>query len=195
MVRTCFLKLHEVEAGALESLYQELEREALQAMGDIEQDKIVFMRSADMRYVGQEHTVTINVSQDLDTREKLQVIKKDFDTAHEIRYNHSAPHENAEIVSVRVAAMGIIDKPEMKTLPKGSAAPPAEAVRDKRQVIFEDPKQPIECPIYYRDELLAGNIIQGPAVIEEDTCTILLPPGSEMEVGEFGQLIIEVNAQ
>jgi len=195
VVRTCFLKLSEVEIQDLESLYKELEREALLSIGEVDQKDIVFLRSADMRYVGQEHTVTINIPHGLDKPEKLQTIKKDFDTAHEIRYNHSAPHENAEIVSIRVAAVGLLDKPEIKALPKGNAAPPEEAVREKRQIIFDDPRQPIECPIYYRDKLLAGNRIQGPAVIEEDTCTILLPSNAVLEVGEFGQLTIEVNAK
>ena len=64
-------------------------------------------------------------------------IKKLFDDAHELRYSHSAPGESADIVSLRVSAIGRLGKPQFPKISLGDATPPAAARRGTRAVIFE----------------------------------------------------------
>jgi N-methylhydantoinase A len=195
VVRTCFIRLNESALQDIEALYSELEQEALLSvqMVGISQNDVHFIRSVDMRYVGQEHTVTIDIPNSIPVENRKRVIKDRFDEAHEIRYNHSAPEEEAEIVSLRVAAMGVMNKPILTKLEQGYSAPPESSQRPNRNVIFYDPNNPVDCPVYDRSRLLAGNRIEGPAVIEEDTCTTLLPKHASALIGEYGQILIEVS--
>lgn len=194
IVRTYIMPLQQVTASDIESFYLELEEEALQAIravNDIPFD-VSFQRTVDMRYVGQEHTVTLAVPSGLSNEEDKSKLKMGFDKAHESRYNHSAPDEEAELVTLRVAAIGIINKPELLTLPQGDENPPVESERGNRTVIFDDPSVPVNCKVYDRSKLLWRNRITGPAVIEEETSTTLVPPASYAVVGTYGHLSIEI---
>ena len=50
----------------------------------------------------------------------------------------------------------------------------------------------MECPIYLRSGFKSGDNLKGPAVIEDIGATILLHPGDNLQVNEFGHLMIEV---
>lgn len=195
VVRTCFLRLNESSLIDIETLFSELEQETILSVQQVInlQKDIKFIRSVDMRYVGQEHTVTIDIPNNQDEKNMKKIIKDKFDEAHEIRYNHSAPLEEAEIVSLRVAAIGMMNKPEILKLTQGEQIPPQSAHRSNRMVIFDDPMKPIDCPVYDRSQLIHGNRIIGPSVIEEDTCTTLIPSFASAFIGEFGEIIIEVS--
>ena len=97
---------------------------ALEASG-ISADRIVFERAADMRYVGQEHAVAVRMPADVGDESARAEIKRLFDDAHELRYSHSAPEESADIVSLRVSAIGRLEKPQVPEIPQGEAEPPA----------------------------------------------------------------------
>src|ERR1700694_1812648 len=71
------------------------------AASSIEPQKIVVKRAADMRYVGQEHAVTVDLPLKVFERQDRVAIKRAFDAMHELRYGTSAPDERAEIVSLR----------------------------------------------------------------------------------------------
>src|SRR5690606_11098483 len=95
----------------------------------------VIQRGADMRYVGQEHAVTVDLPFDLFRLRDRAGIKARFDAVHETRYGYSAPKEKAEIVSLRSATIGLMRKPALEPLSK-AAADPAQAFRGKRAVYF-----------------------------------------------------------
>ena len=76
-------------------------------------------RGADMRYVGQEHAVTVDIPIDLFKAKDRDGIKKRFDAVHETRYGYSAPQENAEIVSLRSATIGLMRKPASEPIGTG----------------------------------------------------------------------------
>ncbi|WP_395105064.1 hydantoinase/oxoprolinase family protein [Actinomadura sp. SCN-SB] len=194
VVQTGVRTLSEVTAEEIESSYRELEDECGRALaeGKLEFGSIEFLRAADMRYVGQEHTVTVNVPSGLDD---VGDVKRAFDTEHERRYSHSAPGEPAQIVSLRVSAVGRLRKPELTTIPEGTAVPPDEAATGVRDVVFVPAEGAVPTPVYARDALRAGNRIAGPAVIEEPTATTLLRPGDRAEVDGYGNLLLEIGAR
>ena len=66
------------------------------------------------------------------------------------------------------------------------------AAEESRDVIFEDPNQPLAARILWRPGLPAGTEVEGPAVIEEPNSTTLLYPGDRMRVSEHGHLIVAV---
>jgi N-methylhydantoinase A len=155
--------------------------------------RIVVKRAADMRYVGQEHAVTVDLPVALFARADRGAIKRRFDDMHARRYGTSAPQEPAEIVSLRSTVTGLMRKPPQRQIGGGRAAPPAAAGAGKQQVYFDGRFRPT--PTYRRAALLAGNRIQGPALIEEYASTTVLMPGDGLEVDAFGNLLITVGGR
>jgi N-methylhydantoinase A len=119
-------------------------------------------------------------------------IKSRFDTIHATRYGHSAPGEPAEIVSLRSAVTGLMRKPQFERIEAGGAEPPRPAFRGTRPVYFAEAGGFVDTPTYDRARLLAGNVIAGPALVEEYASTTTMHPGDRLTVDAFGNLVIEI---
>ena len=143
------------------------------------------------RSVGQEHAVAVRMPGTVASEAARQQIKRLFDTAHEQRYSHSAPEEAADVVSLRVSAIGRLSKPKLPEIAQGGPTPPQAAHRGSRTVIFER-LGALSCQVYDRAKLLAGNLIAGPAVIEEPASVTVLGPDDTAVVNRFGQLVLDV---
>jgi len=194
-VRTAPSRLADASFEALETIYRELEedgRNAIAAAG-VTPRRVVIKRAADMRYVGQEHPVTVDLPLRVFEREDRDAIKKHFDDMHMTRYGTSAPQEPAEIVSVRTTVSGIMRKPPQETIRRGTAKPPAAADTGKRKVFFGT--RFVATPTFRRAALLAGNRIEGPALIEEHASTTVLMPGDRLVVDAYGNLVITVGTR
>jgi len=190
--RTHIVELDKIDLDAVNAIFTELkaEGESALAKGDAAGKEMEFLCSLDMRYAGQEHTVSVVCDAPLD-RAGLQRVRADFDRLHEQFYAFSMPAEECEIVTIRVDALGHIRGPEMQQVARGSADSTA-ALRGNRPVYFEQVSDFLDCPIYDRDLLRAGNTLDGPAVVEEPTSTVLVMPGQTLSVDGYGNLIIEV---
>jgi N-methylhydantoinase A len=177
----------------LEAQFKALEDEGRKALLDsgIPLDRIAFERAADMRYVGQEHAVAVGMPADVSDEAARAEVKRRFDDAHDLRYSHSAPEESADIVSLRVSAIGCLTKPVFRQIPKGDAIPPDAARRGERTVIF-DAAGTMSAPVYDRAQLLQGNVIAGPAIIEEVASTTVVEPGDTVTVNQYGHLLMEL---
>ena len=151
-------------------------------------DRIVFERAADMRYVGQEHAVAVRMPANVGDEKARAEMKRLFDEAHDLRYSHSAPEESADIVSLRVSAIGRLTKPQFPQIPQGDTTPPAAARRGERLGDLRRLRS-IEAAVYDRTQLLQGNVIAGPAIIEEVASTTVVEPGDTVTVNEYGHLI------
>jgi N-methylhydantoinase A len=170
----------------------ELETEAaawLQQAG-VPNDNVVFEWGADVRYIGQDHSVTIPLQTGTDEA-TYHAIKATFDAAHLRRFSHNAPEEGAEIVAVRVSIIGTLSKPAMVEIATGTALPPAEAILERRAVRF-DRRTESEAVVYDRARLLAGNEIDGPAIIQEAGSATCVPAGVHVVVDVAGHLILTV---
>jgi len=191
-VRTWFTRLEDARFDAMEKVYGELERQGREAIAgtSAKPRAVVVKRAADMRYVGQEHAVTVDLPLRLFVREDRAGIKRAFDAMHAQRYGTSAPKEPAEIVSLRSTVTGALSKPKLNTIKRGKSAPERAAMRGKRPVYFDGRFRTTS--IYDRALLLAGNRIDGPALIEEYASTTVLWPGDRLEVDPYGNLHISV---
>lgn len=148
-------------------------------------------RAADMRYVGQEHAVTVDLPLELFAASDRAGIKRHFDVMHELRYGTCAPDERAEIVSLRTTVTGVMEKPPRTTIKAGDARPAVAASTGTRPVYFAEAGF-VDTPTYARAGLLAGNRIEGPALVEEHASTTVLAPGDTLEVDALGNLVIAV---
>jgi len=191
-VRTWFTPLDEARFDAIEEVYRELESQGRDAIAgtSVKPQRVEVKRSADMRYVGQEHAVTVDLPMAVFARKNRAAIKRHFDDMHAQRYGTSAPEERAEIVSLRSTVTGLMRKPPQRKIARGQKAPAKAAFGGKRPVYFGGRFHPT--PTYRRAALLAGNRIKGPALIEEYASTTVLMPGDVLEVDQFGDLVITV---
>jgi N-methylhydantoinase A len=194
-VRTWFTRLDDADFAAMERIYRELEAQGRAAIASaaVKPEQIIVKRAADMRYVGQEHAVTVDLPNEVFAQRDRAAIKRHFDEMHEQRYGTHASTERAEIVSLRATVTGVMRKPPHETIAAGESAPPAAAHTGKRPVYFDNGF--IDTPTFARAHLLAGNRIEGPALIEEHASTTVVLPGAVAQVDEFGNLVIAVGGE
>ena len=194
VIQTGVRLLQDLSAEELNASFSSLELESEQRLkaSAVTVEELSFVRALDMRYVGQEHTVTFQVPAPEDETDPIVALKAAFDAAHDQRYSHSAPEEPAEIVSLRSTAIGALPKPTPAVVAAGGPTPPAPACTGTRPVVFIAADGAVSTPVYSRAALLAGNRIVGPAVVEETMATTLLRPGDSLEVDGIGNLVCEI---
>ncbi len=194
LVRTWFTRLVDVSFADLKRVYDALIAEGKQSLArsNVKPSKTTIAYAADMRYVGQEHPVTVDLSPEVIARRERDAIKSHFDLVHARRYGTSAPGEPAEIVSLRVTVAGIMKKPPLEPIGRGGPKPPRAAAAGTRQVYFAELGKAVRTPIFAREQLLSRNRIDGPALIEEYASTTVLLPGDTARVDDFGNVVVTV---
>ena len=193
LVQSRFVRLDEVNLADLQRWFAELEAQGKAAVEGARLDtrKLVLARSLDMRYVGQEHAVTVDVPLSVFSRAGKAGIKKHFDELHEERYGRGSPEEPAEIVSIRSTVTGVMKKPRLAEIARGGPKVNENAKTGQRRVFFPG-KGWVGCPTFRRDALKAGNRIAGPALVEEHASTTVLAPGDTLQVDRHGNLVITI---
>jgi len=141
--------------------------------------EISLERLYDVRYVGQAYELTVPAS---------EKFLSEFHRLHDRRYGYSDPKRPAEIVNVRLRAIGLTQKPELNRLPLGGSSP-FQAVSEKRRVYFDG--RAFSTPVYDRAKLAPRNQFIGPAVITEYSATTVVPPRWRARVDAWGNLILE----
>jgi N-methylhydantoinase A len=195
-VRTWFTPLADASFSELDQVFKALiaeGREALARSG-VKPRSVVVNRSIDMRYVGQEHPVTVDISPEVFRRRDRAAIKALFDAVHERRYGTCAPGEQAEVVSLRATVTGVMAEPPLSPIERGGAVPLRSARRGERTCWFGELGKAVATPVYDRTLLRAGNRIAGPALVEEHASTTVLLPGDRLRVDAWGNLDIEIGA-
>lgn len=192
-VQTLFTRLNEIDIAELENEFVKLQEEgqAVLAESGTATSDVVFERSADMRYVGQEHSVAVKMPAHIEGEGARAQLKQLFDDAHEARYSHHAPDEPCDVVTLRVTAIGRTSKPGLPEIETGDATPPAAADLGTRTIFFEGSGELIS-RVFERAALLAGNHIEGPAAIEDTASVTILGPKDSAEVDRYGLLLISV---
>jgi N-methylhydantoinase A len=193
LVRSQFVSLEGVKMAQLRDWFSELEQPGLQSAADsgLQFQRMVVQRYLDMRYVGQEHAVTVEISAAALKSPNKALIKAAFDRAHEERYGRGSPSEAAEIVSIRSAISGVMKKPKLEKIAPGKTKPLAAALRGKRRAYFGKAGWCLT-PVYQRDRLLANNTVRGPALIEEHATTTVVQPGDLLKVDAYGNLHLTI---
>ena len=191
-IRTFVNLMDKTDMGQLNNMYESLEHKGIDVLKrqKVSEEDIRLTRYIDVRYFGQEHAIMIPLPAEILTEDHKSMICNKFDEMHELTYRHCAPEEPKEIVSLRVTALGIVKKPELRKIKSGSERPPADAFKGKRSVYFKEMEGYVSCPIYERRKLLASNILDGPAIIEEPTSTGVIHPDQRVRVDPYGSLII-----
>jgi N-methylhydantoinase A len=184
--RTFYYDLASLDFDALLAVHDEIVSEAKKNLRHA--NKAEWQIALDLRYVGQEFTLSVPVTRDAIKKGDRQKIRAAFDALYEHRYAHQSPEEPVEMVNIRVAAIGKRPPLRFPRLAKGAAA---KASR-RRDVYLSDSRKPVSCPVYQRSALGAGARIKGPALIEEHGTTTVLFEQDRCTISPSGELIIDV---
>jgi N-methylhydantoinase A len=148
-------------------------------------DNIEIYRSIEARYLGQNHELEVSFPADEFTEETVSELWRRFHEEHKARFGFNIPGETIETVTLKVVAVSILEKPEVRTLPAQVGTPEPGG---KRRVFFEGGW--LEVPVYHRESFGQGCRITGPAVIEEEASATVLCSGQHLTVDPFGNLLI-----
>jgi N-methylhydantoinase A len=185
-IRTSYADLASIDFVDLVRIYQEMREEARASLhhtrGAQEQIQL------DLRYVGQEFTLSVPVTLAQLKAGNRKAIRKAFDALYEHRYAHHSPEEPVEMVNMRLGIIGKRAKLRFPTLGKARTA----AAARHRDVYFSDARKPVRCPVYQRETLKASAHIAGPALIQEHGTTTVLFKNDDCKVAPSGELIIQV---
>ena len=86
-----------------------------------------------------------------------------------------------------------VEKPGLEAIARRERAPPDAARTGSRKAYFAAAGGFVDTPTFARPALLAGNRIEGPALIEEHASTTVVLPGDSVEVDAIGNLVITVS--
>ena len=151
-------------------------------------DRIAIKRSLEMRYVGQVHECTVDIGNFEINAETIGKVKDAFHARHEELYTYSERHSLVEVVNIEATIHGLIDKPKAPKLAPGGDA--ADALKGRRAAIFDASGAATDTPIYDGAKLGAGSTVAGPAIIEEETTTIVIEPGWTATLHESGSYVL-----
>jgi N-methylhydantoinase A len=189
-IRSRPVRADQADAAVIGALYDEMEaeaREAFERMGVADAD-LTLERTAEMRYERQFHEVETPVPAGAMTAEAIEQTLQNFHAEHEAQYGFSVPGMEVELLIFRVRATAPTPSITVSTIESGGADP-AAALVGTRKCYWRG--EFAETPIYSAELLRAGSQIEGPAVIERTTTTIVVPPGFDCHADEFGNYLIE----
>ena len=191
--RTAVVPLTELDGALLDTVYGDMVAQAREVLAEegFGEPEQVLQRSVDVRYTGQEHTVTVPVPDDAGSGGIAAEIESAFTQMHERQYGHGMD-DPVEVTTMRLRATGLVDKPTLPTVPARSGA--GLEPQGSRPVYLSPAEPAVPYALYAREDLLAGDRITGPAVISEHTATTVLHGGDDLLVGEHGELVVTVGA-
>ncbi|MAF48641.1 MAG: hydantoinase/oxoprolinase family protein [Rhodospirillales bacterium] len=170
-------------------LFTEMELEAhdaFQAIG-VARDKVTLRRSVELRYIGQFHEVEVAMQPGTVTTETIAAAALEFGRKHEELYSFAMPWKGIEMLTLRLKATTPNAPFQLLEVGQGGAeSDPALKLRRRCRIGGKD----IECPVYDGDKLLAGNLVSGPAIIEEVATTVVIPEAYVCHVDQHKNYVL-----
>ncbi len=177
-----------LDVAAVARIFDDLQAEAGAVLAregfDTAQQR--FVRTADLRYVGQAFEVRVDVPAGPLTPAATNAVAAAFHDEHRTLYGYDFRNDQrqpVEWVNLRVTGVGPIRRPEIAEIAPGGGAEASSL----RPVYFD---AWTDTAVFDRAALGAGDVVPGPAVIEEFGSTLPLYPGFQAVVDRFGNLII-----
>ena len=187
-IRTAFVDLDAEGLAVLDAHAEELEARALGWLRDEQgfggEARLVW--SADMRYRGQSYEIETLIDRGNIAAGRTAPLAGAFHAAHERVYDHADTQAPVQVVNLRLVVSGSAPKPAFteRPLAPGPAPPAGETV------IHLDGTER-RAALYDRSALSPGQHFEGPAIVTQDDCTSIVPPGSAARVDSWGNLVIE----
>jgi N-methylhydantoinase A/acetophenone carboxylase len=174
----------------------ELQKRAIAVIGDegFRAEDIIFSLELDMKYGGQLNSHRASSPRlKLESKEDAKAVYEEFEREYSELYSPYSvyPKGGVEIYNFVLQATVPRPIPELPTYPGKGNLPPKDALKGKRPAYWEEYKGFLETRVYEQKLLETDNIIDGPAIIEAEDTTTVLPPGVKLIVDNYHNLVIE----
>jgi N-methylhydantoinase A len=170
----------DIDARQVEREFAQLEEQAMERMRveGVAADKVELQRTIDMRYAGQWRSIAVPVDGEVSS---LADLARTFEDEHDREHSYRREGSPIEVYRLNLRAVGATQKAELARYERQGSMPDPIA---RRRVHFGG-GDAVEAPIYRRADVPAGATFEGPAVLEQLDSTVLVPPGSRVEVDEW----------
>jgi N-methylhydantoinase A len=187
--RTYYTPLAALDHADLARTLVDLEDEGFTSLEDegITRETGRVLHAVDVRYVGQEYTLTIPLTGTDEPSDPNfdRAVADRFHAAHDTRFGHANPGAPVEFVVVRSMALGDLGRID----PVGQdGANVTSYPTTTAEVTFA--RRSVPTQMIQRGDLPVGGVVTGPAIVSEPTATTVVPPGATLRVDPFGSLVI-----
>lgn len=188
VVRSRFTRLNDFELRAVNEMISDMQTEARRVVRlGITKGELTERRTADMRYAGQGHEISVQVPIRPLRSADIKLLQKSFDQSYQQQYGRIIPGIDVEILSWTVTVSRPIELPKLAPEPEVLVTPSANSVR---QVIDSASGKVVDYPVYARAKLKPGMEIKGPALIVEDETTTVVSPHFDVNINSVGYIIL-----
>jgi N-methylhydantoinase A len=189
--RSYIAKATELDLDKVRALWTDVAQRADRYFSDagFKAEGIVCNYQLNMRYPGQNFSLTFDFKSDgrlhdlafIDESFGARAIEL-FNQRHMAEYNHIREHETPEISGVRLAAQVATPSPDAA----GGFSAPASTPKPAKTRRANLGQGFAETPIYRGADLVPGDEVASPAIIEETFTTIVVYPGWKARVDDAG---------
>jgi N-methylhydantoinase A/oxoprolinase/acetone carboxylase beta subunit/N-methylhydantoinase B/oxoprolinase/acetone carboxylase alpha subunit len=191
--RPYFAQTAAADLKRINELYAEMEQQAREILSReaAEEKDIVVEKSMDMRYYGQFREKSSEVPAGPVTQHSLNAAVRNFHDIHRASQGYSDERYPTEIIRLHLTASAKVERPQVKEIEQGTDDA-SEALKGTRKAYFAELKDYVETKIYDGEKIRAGNVLQGPCIIEEKLTNLVVPPNVKMSVDRHGTYTAEL---
>ncbi|HEX9588986.1 MAG TPA: hydantoinase/oxoprolinase family protein, partial [Bradyrhizobium sp.] len=182
--RTVLKTVCEEEMNSISQLFAELEQEANEYFVGTSAIKLKFQHRAEIRYRGQEHSVSVGFSGG-----SAEELLSDFHATHQKTFSF-ALKATAEITMLHLQTEVLSEVIGLPKIQGNGEDTLDSALKGQRSVFLTKEKGWVACNVYDRNRLPIGSSIPGPALVEEPTTTTFVLSDQRFARDETGQLIM-----
>jgi N-methylhydantoinase A len=186
LVRSAVTRVGQLDRGVLAAQFDDMESEGRRALVDsgCAAEEIALRYAADMRYVGQQYELAVEFPQRPDGPDAATLLRSAFEAQYEKRYKLTQSDIEVEVVNWRLTVMAHDAGAEGLTLIDPVSGP--RAARSRTVHLWQSGQS---VPVIARRALTVGEVLDGPAIIEEAETTLVIPPGWRARMDDLGSVI------
>jgi N-methylhydantoinase A/oxoprolinase/acetone carboxylase beta subunit len=196
-VSTVYQRVSKLDRTVLEDTFASLEAQARAQLEEdgIPADRILIQRVADCRYLGQGYELRVDCGSGAIDDGWVRKLRTDFDDIHEREYSRRFDESDVEVPNLRVRGIGLQPKLRAPEAEPGPASPEA-ALRHEGEAWFRvrGRLDRVTTRFYDRAALRAGNVLEGPSIVNQYDSTTVIPPGVTAHVDRFGNIVIDTGS-
>ncbi len=193
-LRSYITPLEKIDLRRVNDLYRDMKLEAVRTLisESIPDQRMVFSFYAHFRYIGQFSEIEVPIDEEIWTEETVLKLTNSFHERHESLNGYCVRSAPLEVMSLGVVARGTTEKPKIVEFPvKEKSA--SSAIKGKRNIFIED--QFMDVPVYDGSKLSPESQFSGPAVVEEETTTLIVPPGYSVSCDKYGNYLVHADGK
>ena len=188
-VRTLYVTTDKADPAAIEAAFAALEAEgaAMLDRAGIAAGRRRFERTVDARYARQSYELAVSAPSGRIDQAAVRAVADAFHDRHARTYGHDNRSEPVQLVSLRLAAIGVIPPLTVRHPPAPGGS---DLLKGRREVWFRRGGA-VEAEVIDRARMAEGVVAGGPAVIESLDSTILVPPGWQARMDDHGFVVMQ----